>query len=308
MIASQQLPGHLLQPQKSMAQQPSEQETRQKIPLGAASGGNFTNYTNPQYGFSLLYPSEWINEEINPGANMTLLISFGPPPSEFGDFIFVYVAVKNLTNNNTSLEQFANQEISLLKSPPAMTSPTDDTGAATILESGPTTIAGGNTPAHRVVYTQKVSGTLSKIMEIYAVQGDKGYILTYMAYSVTLKPGSYSVTENSLLEYTLSKSSECAGSLSAGQTKQCTISNIYQPIDKSAQLIVINSVIDNNNDYSSSELTVKPSAFIITVHGNDPLPRSFPGKSEEGVIVNLNPGRYSVTADGPDGIRLLRWL
>jgi YVTN family beta-propeller protein len=117
--------------------------------------------------------------------------------------------------------------------------------------------------------------------------------------SVTLKPGSYSVTENSLPEYTSSKSSDCAGSLSVGETKRCTITNIYQPVDKSAQLIVINNVIDNNNE--DSELTVKASAFIITVHGNDPLPRSFPGKSGEGVIVNLNPGRYSVTADGPDG-------
>ena len=64
-------------------------------------------------------------------------------------------------------------------------------------------------------------------------------------------------------------------------------------------MIVINNVIDNNND--GFGLTVKPSAFIITVHGNDPLPRSFPGKSGEGVIVNLNAGKYSVTADGPIG-------
>jgi YVTN family beta-propeller protein len=118
--------------------------------------------------------------------------------------------------------------------------------------------------------------------------------------SVTLRPGSYSVTENSLPEYISSKSGDCAGSLSAGETRRCTITNMYQPLDKSAQLIVINNVIDNNNN-EDSELTVKPSAFIITVHGNDPLPRSFPGKSGEGVIVNLNAGRYSVTADGPEG-------
>jgi YVTN family beta-propeller protein len=115
--------------------------------------------------------------------------------------------------------------------------------------------------------------------------------------SVSLEPGSYSITESSLPEYTSSKSGDCAGSLSTGETKQCTITNIYHPIDKSAQLIVINNVIDNDG----SEITVRPSAFIITVHGNDPLPRSFPGKSGEGVVVNLNPGRYSVTADGPDG-------
>jgi YVTN family beta-propeller protein len=115
--------------------------------------------------------------------------------------------------------------------------------------------------------------------------------------SVSLEPGRFSITESSLPEYTSSKSGDCAGSLSTGETKQCTITNIYHPVDKSAQLIVINNVINNDG----SEITVKPSAFIVTVHGNDPLPRSFPGKSGEGVIVNLNPGRYSVIADGPDG-------
>jgi hypothetical protein len=69
-----------------------------------------------------------------------------------------------------------------LKRPPAATSPTEDTSARTILESEPTTIA-GNTSAHKVVYTEKVSGTLSKIMEIYAVNEDKGYIMTYLAFT-----------------------------------------------------------------------------------------------------------------------------
>lgn len=168
-------------PEEATAPQPSEQETRQKVLLGASSS-NFTNYTNPQHGFSLLYPSNWVNEEIPPGANLTYLISFNPPANEIGEFVFVYVAVKNLTNNNTSLEQFADQEISLLKRPPAVTSPTEDTSARTILESGPATVA-GNTSAYKVVYTEKVSGTLSKIMETYAVKGNKGYILTYLAYT-----------------------------------------------------------------------------------------------------------------------------
>ena len=178
-----QQPFCLLQQQReAIAQQQSEQATRQKVPLGAAAGSNFTNYTNPQYGFSLLYPSEWVNEEINPGANLTFLTSFSPPPREFGEFVFVYMAVKNLTDNITSLKQFTDQEISLLKRPPAVTSPTEDTSARTILESEPTAIA-GNTSAHKVVYTEKVSGTLSKIMEIYAVNGDKGYIMTYLAFT-----------------------------------------------------------------------------------------------------------------------------
>jgi hypothetical protein len=164
--------------QEAMAQQQSEQGIEQRIPLGTASGSNFTSYTNPQYGFSLLYPSSWISEEIAPGANLTFLISFSPPPHEFGESVFVYMAVKNLTGNNASLKQFAQQEISFLERPPTATSITEGNSVRTILQSEPTTIA-GNTPAHKVVYTEEVSGTLSKIMEVYAVNGDKGYIMSY---------------------------------------------------------------------------------------------------------------------------------
>lgn len=180
---AQQQPFSLLQQQgEAIAQQQPEHVTRQKVPLGAAADTNFTDYTDPQYGFSLLYPSSWVNKKIDPGTNLTFLMSFNPPASEFGEFVFVYMAVKNLTDKNTSLKQFTDQEISLLKRPPAATSPTEDTSARTILESEPTTIA-GNTSAHKVVYTEKVSGTLSKIMEIYAVNEDKGYIMTYLAFT-----------------------------------------------------------------------------------------------------------------------------
>jgi eukaryotic-like serine/threonine-protein kinase len=178
-IVSFQQPYGILQQEQLRAQQQTEQETSQKVPLGAASGSNFTNYTSPQFGFSLLYPSGWVNEEIPPGANLTFLMSFNPPPSEFGEFVTTYMAVKNLTGNNTSLEKFTVQEISLLKSPPVVTA-TADSSARTILESEPITIA-GNILAHKIVYTEKISGALSKIMEIYIVNGKTGYIFTYLA-------------------------------------------------------------------------------------------------------------------------------
>jgi hypothetical protein len=179
-FASAQQPFSLLQQQEAIAQQQSEQETIQRIPLGTTTGSNFTNYTNPQYGFSLLYPSSWINEEVLPGANLTFLISFSPPPQEFGESVFVYMAVKNLTSDNASLRQFAEQEISFLERPPAATSFREDTSVRRILQSEPTTIA-GNTQAYKVVYSEKVSGILSKIMEVYAVNKDKGYIMSYFA-------------------------------------------------------------------------------------------------------------------------------
>jgi YVTN family beta-propeller protein len=119
--------------------------------------------------------------------------------------------------------------------------------------------------------------------------------------TVTLNPGRYSVTENLLSGYTSSMSGDCSGTIdNTGETNECTITNVYQPEDTSAQLIVITNVIDNNLDDDSDPIR-KPSAFTITVNGNDPLPRSFPGKSGAGVIVNLDPGRYSITEKGPSG-------
>jgi hypothetical protein len=62
LLASNLQPLGLIQGE-AIAQQQSQQEPRQKISVGAAAINNFTTYTNPTYGFSLLYPSEWINEE-----------------------------------------------------------------------------------------------------------------------------------------------------------------------------------------------------------------------------------------------------
>ncbi len=152
---------------------------QQMTPMSSASDGNFTAYTNPEYGFSLLYPLGWINDTIviDPRANISFLSSFSTPPQELGESAVVYLAVKDLTgNNNTSLQQFVDKEIDLLNA----TSPTEDTSSRTILQSEPTSIS-GNTQAYRVVYSEKASGNLSKVMEIYTVIGDKGYVLSYLA-------------------------------------------------------------------------------------------------------------------------------
>ena len=68
--------------------------------------------------------------------------------------------------------------------------------------------------------------------------------------------------------------------------KYCTIINTYQPPPSpSAQIIVIKNVINKD----SSSVDKKPSDFIITVHGNNPSPRSFPGKSGSGIVFHYIP-------------------
>jgi YVTN family beta-propeller protein len=118
--------------------------------------------------------------------------------------------------------------------------------------------------------------------------------------NVNLKKGSYSVTEINPSEYNADYSSDCLGTMNPGDKITCTIKNVYQPEDQSAQLIVIKDVVNNyNNDDSATKL--KPTAFTIKVSGNDPSPRSFPGRSGSGITVTLDPGSYSVTEKGPLG-------
>ena len=118
--------------------------------------------------------------------------------------------------------------------------------------------------------------------------------------NVNLKKGSYSVTEVSLSDYNADYSSGCLGTMNQGDKITCTITNVYQSEDQSAQLIVIKDVVKNyNNDYSATKL--KPTAFTIKVSGNDPSPMSFPGRSGSGITVTLDPGSYSVTEKGPLG-------
>jgi YVTN family beta-propeller protein len=118
--------------------------------------------------------------------------------------------------------------------------------------------------------------------------------------NVNLKKGSYSVTEVSHLDYNIDYSSGCLGTMNPGDKITCTITNVYQPEDQSAQLIVIKDVVNNYND-DDSATKLKPTAFTIKVNGNDPSPMSFPGRSGSGVTVTLDPGSYSVTEKGSPG-------
>lgn len=48
---------------------------------------------------------------------------------------------------------------------------------------------------------------------------------------VNLSPGTYSITEDIVSDYTASYSADCSGTISSGQTKTCTISNTYKNVN-----------------------------------------------------------------------------
>ena len=104
--------------------------------------------------------------------------------------------------------------------------------------------------------------------------------------TVMLKPGTYSVTESSVIGYTATYSSGCSGTISVGQTLSCTVANEYQtsPLGK---IIVVKNVVNDDRG------TKKPSDFMIFVTGNSPSPNNFPG-SASGTSVSIQAGNYRV--------------
>ena len=116
--------------------------------------------------------------------------------------------------------------------------------------------------------------------------------------SVELKPGRYSVTETGpTSRYTTDYSKDCSGNANPNSIKKCSITNVYQESGPTSKLIVIKNV--ENSQQGS--LNKRPSDFTITVHGNNPSPRSFTGKSGSGISVSIYPGSYRVTEKSQSG-------
>ena len=107
---------------------------------------------------------------------------------------------------------------------------------------------------------------------------------------VMVNPGAFSVTEQIDSRYDTTTTldgrlQQCLGTIRAGQTVTCTITNNDKP---TAFLRVIKTVV--NNDGANK----RPSDFNIKVFGNNPSDSSFPGESYPGDIIRIGPGDYRV--------------
>ena len=102
--------------------------------------------------------------------------------------------------------------------------------------------------------------------------------------------GSYSVTETGPSGYDATFSSGCSGTISAGQTKTCTVTND----DKPGTLIVKKHVIDDNGGQKHAD------DFTMKVTAGHPSQSSFAG-SESGTTVTVDAGSYSVDEDSVSG-------
>jgi len=112
---------------------------------------------------------------------------------------------------------------------------TADAGSATVVPTGPTAM---------ITVTSPQTGTLQVIKHVVNDSGGSASAANFTlsvsgtspssasfpgaespGTTVTLGPGSYSVTETGPSGYTASFSADCSGTIAAGQTKTCTITN-----------------------------------------------------------------------------------
>lgn len=101
--------------------------------------------------------------------------------------------------------------------------------------------------------------------------------------------GEYMVTENTPdPQFDVFYSSDCSGTMRQGETKECTITNLFR------NLVIIKEF----ENHSPGDTGTSPSSFTIQVEGNNPDPASFPG-SDKGTRTTLGVGEYRVTELDP---------
>ena len=89
---------------------------------------------------------------------------------------------------------------------------------------------------------------------------------------VTLKPGTYRISETQDLKYRTTYSPDCIGTVAVAETKTCTITNNDKTpglFGAQTSLIVMKNLINDNGG------TKQASDFVITVTGNNSSPNLF---------------------------------
>jgi hypothetical protein len=108
--------------------------------------------------------------------------------------------------------------------------------------------------------------------------------------TISIGPGPYSVTENNPdPRYSVTYSPECSGTIGAGETSICTVTNNDRGEGRfgaQSAIRITDNVINDNGG------TKQPSDFTITVTGNTPSPNLLRGPPSPGTIVTLDPGPY----------------
>ena len=137
----------------------------------------FLSYYNTLYGFKLEYPADWEKVQFSQGITQgphNMVVNFLSPsrgPSEtFREYLLIETA--NVTSAASNLSTFAKQELTFL----AQSFPHFMLGQI----NSNSFLAGHNAYTVVFIYSDPIVGT-AKAMEVWMVNGSKGYILSYHA-------------------------------------------------------------------------------------------------------------------------------
>ncbi|MFA6917373.1 MAG: ice-binding family protein [Candidatus Gracilibacteria bacterium] len=108
--------------------------------------------------------------------------------------------------------------------------------------------------------------------------------------TITLDAGAYTVDETAAAGYNKFLGTDCSGTITAGGTKYCTITNndIAPPAPDQGILHITKHVINDNTG-----VTLAP-AFTINVTGTNVSDASFSGAEDPGTTITLDAGAYTV--------------
>jgi hypothetical protein len=150
----------------------SQQAIAQKT---ATTMPSFLTYHNSTYGINIQYPSDWLykGSEIS-NDSVQSIVTFASPTlftsNSNKSIPVVAVGIEKLPFYNVPLDLYTNLTINNLRK--------SELGFS-LLGSSDVSFAGIK-PAHKIVFT---SDSGRKTMAVYAIKGDKAYIIDYIARS-----------------------------------------------------------------------------------------------------------------------------
>jgi photosystem II reaction center protein PsbP len=150
----------------------SQQAIAQKT---ATTMSSFLTYHNSTYGINIQYPSDWLykGSEIS-NDSVQSIVTFASPTlftsNSNKSVPVVTVGIEKLSFYNVPLDLYTNLTINHLRK--------SELGFS-LLGSSDVSFAGIK-PAHKIVFT---SDSGRKTMAVYAIKGDKAYIIDYIAES-----------------------------------------------------------------------------------------------------------------------------
>lgn len=123
---------------------------------------------------------------------------------------------------------------------------------------------------------------------------------------ITLSPGSYNVTETASPGWNVAYSTNCSGTIAAGETRTCTVTNTAVAADPTmGHLTVIKQVINDNSGTgvaSDFRIIVSGSAGVSTSTSSSANASSVEiAGNSSGTTVHLMPGSYSVIEASQNG-------